>query len=132
MSPLYTVRARHSIDCKTSFFSQKKPSSRHFVTLSPRAELIDFSNAYQEDPRVLDCTWSIAHDWQVSRPKLTGANHRLNSCASHRTLLCISFPPRIIACTCYVLAQRAVDGPHSASLGARISAFSIPSDASFS
>lgn len=41
---------------------------------------------------------------------------------NYRTPLCILFPPRIIACTCYVLAQRAVDGPHSASLDARISA----------
>jgi hypothetical protein len=46
----------------------------------------------------------------------------LNACASYRTPLCVLFPPRIIASACYVLAQRAVDGPHSASLDARISA----------
>ncbi|KAG2144994.1 cyclin-like protein [Suillus cothurnatus] len=50
-----------------------------------------------------DYAWSIAHD-------------------SYRTPLCVLFPPRIIASACYVLAQRAVDGPHSASLDARISA----------
>ncbi|KAG2368520.1 cyclin-like protein [Suillus spraguei] len=67
-----------------------------FVAPSPHAELIDLFDAYQEDSH-------IAHD-------------------SYRTPLCVLFPPRIIASACYVLAQRAVDGPHSASLDARISA----------
>lgn len=74
-----------------------------FVAPSPHAELIDLFDAYQEDSRVHDYAWSIAHD-------------------SYRTPLCVLFPPRIIASACYVLAQRAVDGPHSASLDARISA----------
>ncbi|KAG2037220.1 cyclin-like protein [Suillus americanus] len=74
-----------------------------FVAPSPHAELIDLFDAYQEDSRVCDYAWSIAHD-------------------SYRTPLCVLFPPRIIASACYVLAQRAIDGPHSASLDARISA----------
>ncbi|KAG1853696.1 cyclin-like protein [Suillus subalutaceus] len=74
-----------------------------FVAPSPHAELIDLFDAYQEDSRVYDYAWSIAHD-------------------SYRTPLCVLFPSRIIASACYVLAQRAVDGPHSASLDARISA----------
>ncbi|KAG2349933.1 cyclin-like protein [Suillus weaverae] len=74
-----------------------------FVAPSPHAELIDLFDAYQEDSRVHDYAWSIAHD-------------------SYRTPLCVLFAPRIIASACYVLAQRAVDGPHSASLDSRISA----------
>lgn len=39
----------------------------------------------------------------------------------YRTPLCIFFPPRIIAAACFILAQRAAEGPHSPSLDARIS-----------
>jgi hypothetical protein len=45
---------------------------------------------------------------------------------SYRTPLCLLYPPKIIATACYVLAQRIADGPHSASLDARIS-YSAPS-----
>ncbi|KAG8217493.1 hypothetical protein J3R82DRAFT_5640 [Butyriboletus roseoflavus] len=40
----------------------------------------------------------------------------------YRTPLCIFSPPRIIAASCFILAQRVVEGPHSPSLDARISA----------
>jgi len=40
----------------------------------------------------------------------------------YRTPLCIFFPPHIIAAACFILAQRVAEGPHSASLDARISA----------
>lgn len=40
----------------------------------------------------------------------------------YRTPLCIFFPPRIVAAACFILAQRAAEGPHSPSLDARISA----------
>lgn len=43
---------------------------------------------------------------------------------SYRTPLCILYPPRIVAATCYILAQRIFDGPNSPSLDARISATS--------
>jgi hypothetical protein len=33
-----------------------------FVAPSPHAELIDLFDAYQEDTRVQDYAWSIAHD----------------------------------------------------------------------
>jgi cyclin K len=33
-----------------------------FVAPSPHAELIDLFDAYQEDSRVQDYAWSIAHD----------------------------------------------------------------------
>jgi hypothetical protein len=33
-----------------------------FVTPNPHAELIDLFDAYQEDSRVQDYAWSIAHD----------------------------------------------------------------------
>ena len=45
----------------------------------------------------------------------------MNTQDSYRTPLCILFPPRIIAAACFVLGQRATDGPHSPSLDARIS-----------
>ncbi|EIW85209.1 cyclin-like protein [Coniophora puteana RWD-64-598 SS2] len=79
-----------------------------FVTSSPHAELVDLFSAHQADTTVQDYAWSIAHD-------------------SYRTPLCVLFPTRIIAGACYVLAQRMSDGPHSASLDARISV-SSPSD----
>ncbi|KAH7889720.1 cyclin-like protein [Phlebopus sp. FC_14] len=74
-----------------------------FVTTSPHAILVDLFDAEQTTVRVQDCAWSIAHD-------------------SYRTPLCILFSPSVIAAACFVLAQRATDGPHSPSLDARISA----------
>ncbi|KAH7916060.1 cyclin-like protein [Hygrophoropsis aurantiaca] len=74
-----------------------------FGTSSPHNELVDLFDAEHEDSQVQDYAWSIAHD-------------------SYRTPLCILFSPRVIATACYVLAQRVADGPHSASLDARISA----------
>ncbi|KAG6333133.1 hypothetical protein ID866_5960 [Astraeus odoratus] len=73
-----------------------------FVTTSPHSVLVDLFDAGQTSTKVQDYAWSIAHD-------------------SYRTPLCILFPPRIIAAACFVLAQRAADGPHSLSLDARIS-----------
>ncbi|KIJ69436.1 hypothetical protein HYDPIDRAFT_79510 [Hydnomerulius pinastri MD-312] len=74
-----------------------------FVTSSPHVMLVDLFDAQQESARVQDYAWSLAHD-------------------SYRTPLCILFAPRIIAAACFILAQRAADGPHSPSLDARISA----------
>ncbi|KAN0077312.1 Cyclin-like protein [Tylopilus felleus] len=73
-----------------------------FVTASPHVILVDLFDMQQASTRVQDYAWSLAHD-------------------SYRTPLCIFFPPRIIAAACFILAQRAAEGPHSPSLDARIS-----------
>ncbi|KIM65229.1 hypothetical protein SCLCIDRAFT_1212370 [Scleroderma citrinum Foug A] len=73
-----------------------------FITISPHSILVDLFDAGQTSTKVQDYAWSIAHD-------------------SYRTPLSILFPPNIIAAACFVLAQRATDGPHSPSLDARIS-----------
>ncbi|KAG5643480.1 hypothetical protein DXG03_000868 [Asterophora parasitica] len=73
------------------------------VVESPHAELVDLFDAYEHNPMIQEYTWSLAHD-------------------SYRTPLCILYPPKIIAASCYVLAQRIFDGPNSPSLDARISA----------
>ncbi|KAF9246544.1 cyclin-like protein [Melanogaster broomeanus] len=74
-----------------------------FVTTSPHVLLVDLFDAEQVPIQLQDYAWSLAHD-------------------SYRTPLCILFSPRVIAAACFVLAQRAADGPHSPSLDARISA----------
>jgi hypothetical protein len=78
-----------------------------FVVDSPHADLVDLFDSHADDILVQEYAWSIAHD-------------------SYRTPLCLLYPPKIIATACYVLAQRIADGPHSASLDARIS-YSAPS-----
>ncbi|KAF8959060.1 cyclin-like protein [Flammula alnicola] len=74
-----------------------------FVVESPHAELLDLFDRLGSDFEVQEYSWSLAHD-------------------SYRTPLCVLYTPRLIAIVCYVLAQRAVDGPNSPSLDARISA----------
>ncbi|KAJ6502576.1 cyclin-like protein [Mycena sanguinolenta] len=73
-----------------------------YVVESPHSKLVDLFDAHDEDTKVQECAWSFAHD-------------------SYRTILCLIYPPQIIATACYVLAQRVVDGPNSFSLDARIS-----------
>ncbi|KAK7014885.1 cyclin pch1 [Favolaschia claudopus] len=73
-----------------------------YVVESPHSKLVDLFDGHDEDTLVQECAWSFAHD-------------------SYRTILCLIYPPQIIATACYVLAQRAVDGPNSFSLDARIS-----------
>ncbi|KAF8212264.1 cyclin-like protein [Mycena galopus ATCC 62051] len=73
-----------------------------YVVESPHSKLVDLFDAHDEDTTVQECAWSFAHD-------------------SYRTILCLIYPPQIIATACYVLAQRVVDGPNSISLDARIS-----------
>ncbi|KAF7363419.1 Cyclin pch1 [Mycena sanguinolenta] len=73
-----------------------------YVVESPHSKLVDLFDAHDEDAKVQECAWSFAHD-------------------SYRTILCLIYPPQIIATACYVLAQRVVDGPNSFSLDARIS-----------
>ncbi|KAJ7905465.1 cyclin-like protein [Mycena olivaceomarginata] len=73
-----------------------------YVVESPHSKLVDLFDAHDQDIRVQECAWSFAHD-------------------SYRTILCLIYPPQIIATACYVLAQRVVDGPNSFSLDARIS-----------
>ncbi|KAF7304858.1 Cyclin pch1 [Mycena kentingensis (nom. inval.)] len=72
-----------------------------YVVESPHCKLVDLFDAHDVDLLVQECAWSFAHD-------------------SFRTTLCIHYPAHIIATACYVLAQRAVDGPNSMSLDARI------------
>ncbi|KAF8628417.1 hypothetical protein AX15_003939 [Amanita polypyramis BW_CC] len=76
-----------------------------FVVSSPHADLADLFDSTGTDTLLQDYAWSIAHD-------------------SYRTPLCILYPPKIIATSCFVLAQRIYDGPNSPSLDARISAVS--------
>ncbi|KAI5124546.1 hypothetical protein M0805_003068 [Coniferiporia weirii] len=81
-----------------------------FVVDSPHEILVDLLERYVQDESeepLRDAAWSIAHD-------------------SYRTVLCLLFDVRIIAAGCFILAQRFVDGDHSASLDARI-ASSAPS-----
>ncbi|KAJ7046754.1 cyclin-like protein [Mycena alexandri] len=73
-----------------------------YVVESPHSKLVDLFDAHDDDVKVQECAWSFAHD-------------------SYRTILCLVYPPQIIATACYVLAQRVVDGPNSFSLDARIS-----------
>ncbi|KAJ7172504.1 cyclin-like protein [Mycena filopes] len=73
-----------------------------YVVESPHSKLVDLFNAHDGDIRVQECAWSFAHD-------------------SYRTVVCLLYPPQVIATACYVLAQRVVDGPNSFSLDARIS-----------
>ncbi|KIJ17386.1 hypothetical protein PAXINDRAFT_112329 [Paxillus involutus ATCC 200175] len=74
-----------------------------FVITSPHVVLVEMFDTSQGSTRVQDYAWSLAHD-------------------SYRTPLCILFSPRVVAAACFILAQRAADGPHSPSLDARISA----------
>ncbi|KAF9227951.1 cyclin-like protein [Gyrodon lividus] len=74
-----------------------------FVITSPHVVLVDIFDTEQGSTRIQDYAWSLAHD-------------------SYRMPLCILFSPRVIAAACFILAQRAADGPHSPSLDARISA----------
>ncbi|KJA13966.1 hypothetical protein HYPSUDRAFT_1074518 [Hypholoma sublateritium FD-334 SS-4] len=76
-----------------------------FVVDSPHAELLDLFDTLHSPLEIQEYAWSLAHD-------------------SYRTPLCILYPPRIVAATCYILAQRIFDGPNSPSLDARISATS--------
>ncbi|KAI9509357.1 cyclin-like protein [Russula earlei] len=69
-----------------------------FVIDSPHADLVDLFEAHEASYRLQDHAWSIAHD-------------------SYRTPLCVLYPSKIIAATCYILSQRIVDGPHSLVLG---------------
>ncbi|KAH8117415.1 cyclin-like protein [Phellopilus nigrolimitatus] len=81
-----------------------------FVVDSPHETLVDFFDRHlrdESDKSLCDAAWCIAHD-------------------SYRTVLCLLFDVRIIAAACFILAQRFVDGDHSASLDARI-ASSAPS-----
>ncbi|KAJ7219246.1 cyclin-like protein [Mycena pura] len=73
-----------------------------YVVESPHSKLVDLFDAHDDDILIQECAWSFAHD-------------------SYRTTLCLHYSPQIIATACYVLAQRAVDGPNSISLDARIS-----------
>lgn len=73
----------------------------------------------QASPRVQDYAWSLAHDSCVLSPIVVT---RLMCAIRFRTPLCVFFSPRIIAAACFILAQRAAEGPHSPSLDARISA----------
>lgn len=73
------------------------------VVESPHAELVDLFDAYEKNPMIQEYAWSLAHD-------------------SYRTPMCILYSPRVIAASCYILAQRIFDGPNSPSLDARISA----------
>lgn len=73
------------------------------VVESPHAELVDLFDTNENNPLIQEYAWSLAHD-------------------SYRTPMCILYPPKVIAATCYVLAQRIFDGPNSPSLDARISA----------
>ncbi|KAJ7632590.1 cyclin-like protein [Roridomyces roridus] len=73
-----------------------------YVIESPHSKLVDLFDANEQDMLVQECAWSFAHD-------------------SYRTILCLLYPPQIIAAACYVLAQRVVDGPNSMSLDARVS-----------
>ncbi|KAJ6547536.1 cyclin-like protein [Mycena capillaripes] len=73
-----------------------------YVVESPHSKLVDLFDAHDDDIMVQECAWSFAHD-------------------SYRTILCLLYPPQIIATACYVLAQRVVDGPNSFSLDARVS-----------
>ncbi|KAI0374792.1 cyclin-like protein [Pilatotrama ljubarskyi] len=72
-----------------------------FVVDSPQANLVDLFEACPNSPHIEECAWSIAND-------------------SYRTPLCLLYPPQIIAAACYVLAERAIEGPHSSSLDDRI------------
>ncbi|TDL27447.1 cyclin-like protein [Rickenella mellea] len=78
-----------------------------FVVSSVHEVLVDLFEEHTEDEVVQEVAWCIAHD-------------------SYRTVLCVLFGVRIIAAACFILAQRMVAGPHSASLDARICA-SAPS-----
>lgn len=79
-----------------------------FVIDSPHEILVDLIERYAGDDLPLgDSAWCIAHD-------------------SYRTVLCLLFDERIIAAACFILAQRFMDGEHSASLDSRISS-SAPS-----
>jgi len=72
-----------------------------FWVESPHAQLIDLLNVYAPQ-ELQDYAWSIAHD-------------------SFRTPLCVLYSARIIACACFLLAQKYYEGPNSVSLDARIS-----------
>ncbi|KAI0646958.1 cyclin-like protein [Trametes meyenii] len=72
-----------------------------FVVDSPQADLIDLFEAQPNAHQIEECAWSIAND-------------------SFRTPLCILYPPKVIAAACYVLAERAIEGPQSSPLDARI------------
>ncbi|RPD66045.1 cyclin-like protein [Lentinus tigrinus ALCF2SS1-7] len=73
-----------------------------FVVDSPHAELVDlYETRSSNNPQIEECAWSIAND-------------------SYRTPLCVLYPPRIIAASCYVLAEHAIEGPQSSPLDARI------------
>ncbi|KAF9052611.1 hypothetical protein BJ165DRAFT_1441351 [Panaeolus papilionaceus] len=78
-----------------------------FIVASPHADLLDLFESLGPDFELQEYAWTIAHD-------------------SYRTPLCILYPPKLIAITCFILAQRVLDGPNSPSLDARISA-SAPS-----
>ncbi|OSD01608.1 cyclin-like protein [Trametes coccinea BRFM310] len=72
-----------------------------FVVDSPQADLVDLFEACPNTAQIEECAWSIAND-------------------SFRTPLCLLYSPKIIAAACYVLAERAMEGPQSSSLDARI------------
>ncbi|EIW60484.1 cyclin-like protein [Trametes versicolor FP-101664 SS1] len=72
-----------------------------FVVDSPQADLVDLFDACPNSTHIEECAWSIAND-------------------SYRTPLCLLYPTRIIAAACYVLAERALEGPQSSSLDDRI------------
>ncbi|KAH9854135.1 cyclin-like protein [Lenzites betulinus] len=72
-----------------------------FVVSSPQADLVDLFDACPNGTHIEECAWSIAND-------------------SYRTPLCLLYPPKIMAAACYVLAERAIEGPQSSSLDDRI------------
>ncbi|KAF8894590.1 cyclin-like protein [Infundibulicybe gibba] len=72
-----------------------------FVVDSPHAELVDLFDSRESDILMQEYAWSLAHD-------------------SYRTPMCVLYSPRVIATTCYVLAQRIFDGPNSTPLDSRI------------
>ncbi len=57
----------------------------------------------------------LARPPSYTAPRLTRSPIR-----SYRTPLCLLYPTRIIAAACYVLAERALEGPQSSSLDDRI------------
>ncbi|VDB82931.1 unnamed protein product [Peniophora sp. CBMAI 1063] len=72
-----------------------------FIVDSPHFDLVSLFEMHQLPDSLHDHAFSIAND-------------------TYRTPLCILYTPKIIAATCYVLAQRLYDGSNSPSLDARL------------
>ncbi|KAF8504052.1 cyclin-like protein [Hysterangium stoloniferum] len=72
-----------------------------FIVDHPQADLVDMLEASAGSEIIHQYAWTLVND-------------------SLRTPLCVLQPPRIIAAACFILAQRLVDGPDSASLDERI------------